>query len=104
MHVHFTSITTTAMSNQTKKARQFVEDLRTALIKATSGCTIQQGADGKDWPCGTCVCGLLGSLLPHDASEYTQRNDPPDRVNEVWRAILQMRDCAESGLTASEQQ
>ena len=91
-----------SMSNGTKKARQFVDDLRTALIKATSGCTIQQTADGAGWPCGTCVCSLLGTLLPHNASEYSQHNDPLDRVNEVWRAILQMRDFAENGLTASE--
>jgi sulfate adenylyltransferase subunit 1 (EFTu-like GTPase family) len=74
--------------------RQFVEDLRRALIKATNGCNIQEGADGKEWPCGTCVCDLLGRVMPETAPEYSQHNTPIDRVNEVWRAILQIRDYA----------
>jgi hypothetical protein len=70
---------------------QFVETLRRALIEATS-CTIQEGASGKEWPCGTCTCALLAKLLPRTAPEYVEHNDPVDRINEVWRAILQMRD------------
>jgi hypothetical protein len=71
--------------------RQFIEDLRLALIDGT-GCGLQEGADGREWPCGTCVCGLLGSLMSPTAPEYSEHSDPVDRVNEVWRAILQIRD------------
>jgi len=72
--------------------REFIEDLRLALIKGAGGCAIQEGANGKSWPCGTCVCALLGSVMPHAAPEYSRHNEPVDRVNEVWRAILQIRD------------
>ena len=72
--------------------RQFIEDLRLALINGTGGCCLQEGADGKEWPCGTCACSLLGSLMSPTAPEYSEHNDPIDRVNEVWRAILQIRD------------
>jgi len=72
--------------------REFIEDLRVALIKGTGGCAIQEGADGSEWPCGTCICALLGSVMPNGAPVYSQHNEPVDRVNEVWRAILQMRD------------
>ena len=51
---------------------------------------------------------LLGKLLPHTAQEYVEHNDPVDRVNEVWRAILQLRDyqsnnspCQKSNPTAA---
>ena len=63
-----------------------------ALVRGTNGCDIQGGADGSAWPCGTCICSLLGALMPPDAPEYSLHNEPIDRVNEVWRAILQMRD------------
>jgi hypothetical protein len=72
--------------------REFVEALRLALIQATGGCALQAGADGKPWPCGTCVCDLLGRIMDEDAPEYAEHNDPVDRINEVWRAILQIRD------------
>jgi hypothetical protein len=75
----------------TTRESHFVETLRTALIGATS-CAIQESAGGNEWPCGTCVCELLGVLLPPSAPEYAEHNEPVDRVNEVWRAILQMRD------------
>jgi hypothetical protein len=73
---------------------EFIEDLRLALIKGTFGCALQEGADGREWPCGTCICALLGRVMPHAAPEYSQHNKPVDRVNEVWRAILQIRDFA----------
>jgi hypothetical protein len=76
---------------QPKKEVRFVEALRVALVEATT-CGIQESADGKDWPCGTCTCALLAKLLPCTAREYREHNDPVDRVNEVWRAILQIRD------------
>jgi hypothetical protein len=66
--------------------------LRLALIKGTHGCDLQDGADGKGWPCGTCTCALLGSVMSETAQEYAEHNDPVDRINEVWRAILQIRD------------
>ena len=65
------------------------EGLRVFLVDAT-GCNIQ--GPGKGWPCGTCFMGLLDRLgLSPNAAEYHERNDPPDRHNEVWRAILQTR-------------
>jgi hypothetical protein len=79
------------MTGTTTESR-FIETLRTALIEATDGCSVQEGADGKEWPCGTCICWLLTKLLPCTAREYAEHNDPVDRINEVWRAILQMRD------------
>lgn len=83
-----------AVETQLAAEREFIEDLRLALIKGTFGCALQEGADGSEWPCGTCVCALLGSIMPHAAPEYSQHNKPVDRVNEVWRAILQIRDFA----------
>lgn len=67
---------------------QSKEDLRKWLVKSTAGCNIQGG-----WPCGTCTIDLLTrlGLDPHEP-EYSKRNEFPDRANEVWRAILQIRD------------
>jgi hypothetical protein len=70
---------------------KFVEAVRTALVEATA-CGIQESVVGKNWPCGTCTCDLIVKLLPESAPEYAEHNDPVDRVNELWRAILQMRD------------
>lgn len=75
-----------------EQARKLIENIRTNLVEATSGCAIQQSACGEKWPCGTCVCAVLGEMLARDAAEHSQHNDPVDRINEVWRAILQMRD------------
>ena len=80
------------MAISSYRQREFVEDLRLALINGTNGCGLQNGADGKIWPCGTCICALLESLMPITAAEYSRHNEPVDRVNEVWRAILQIRD------------
>jgi len=77
---------------ETNRQQQFVEDLRVALVNGTSGCGLQEGVDGKAWPCGTCTCALLERLLPVTAPDYSRHNEPIDRVNEVWRAILQIRD------------
>jgi hypothetical protein len=74
--------------------RQFVKDLRVALILGTEGCMLQQGADGRAWPCGTCVCHLLANIMNQRAPEYAAHNEPVDRINEVWRPILQIRDTA----------
>lgn len=63
------------------------EGLRRWLVKYTE-CTLQEG-----WPCGTCACALLADLgLEASCDEYTKHNEPVDRVNEVWRAILQIRE------------
>jgi len=79
---------------ETQRTRfaEFIEDLRLALLKGTGGCAVQEGTDGKSWPCGTCVCALLESIMSTTAPEYSEHNEPVDRVNEVWRAILQIRD------------
>lgn len=59
-----------------------IEELRQWLVKWTK-CSIQTS-----WPCGTCACDLIAQL---DVKETGQHNKPVDRVNEVWRAILQIR-------------
>lgn len=66
-----------------KKAK---EELRDWLVKYTF-CDVQNG-----WPCGTCVVYLLEQLgLKLSSDEYYEHNKPVDRINEVWRAILQIR-------------
>ena len=68
------------------------ESLRRWVVKYT-GCKIQEGRDRKGWPCGTCFCSLLGEIgLNNNKEEYKEHNEVVDRVNEVWRAILQIRD------------
>lgn len=65
------------------------EELREWAVKNTAGCSIQ--ADG--WPCGTCFIHLLGGLgLDANNNRYHEHNDPVDRANEVWRAVLQIRE------------
>ena len=64
---------------------QCKKELQTWLVKWTGGCAIQ--ADG--WPCGTCTISLLQEL---GLKEVGQHNYPPDVSNEVWRAILQIRE------------
>ena len=74
------------------------EDLRKYLIKHTKGCVIQGGIiSGKKksfgWPCGTCVIDLLSRIgLDSEKEEYKKSNETPERHNEIWRAILQIRD------------
>jgi hypothetical protein len=69
----------------TARESRFIETRRVALIEATT-CAIQEDADGTEWPCGTCACALLGKVMPTTAPEYSEHNDPVDRINEVWRA------------------
>jgi hypothetical protein len=69
------------------------EEFRQWLVKYTS-CDIQdaKGSEG-GWPCGTCVMNLLDSIgLDSSKEEYQEHNEELDRHNEVWRAILQIRD------------
>ncbi len=59
---------------------------------AYTGCFIQEDINGKEWPCGTCTIDLLNKIgLKSAKKEYNKHNRPVDRSNEVWRAILQIR-------------
>jgi len=81
-------------SKKTTGVVQFVpppiEDARAELkmwLVRHTGCAIQ--GPNSDWPCGTCICHFLHEL---GVKEDGDHNTPIDRVNEVWRAILQMRE------------
>ena len=66
------------------------EQLRMWAVKYTEGCDIQDR-----WPCGTCFMDLLNRIgLDDTKPEYKERNKEHDctRHNEVWRAILQIRE------------
>lgn len=76
------------MTTRQKEMQQAREKLRQWLVKYTNGCDVQSG-----WPCGTCAIDLLKDLgLDSNKPEYNEHNDEIDRCNEVWRAILQIRD------------
>jgi hypothetical protein len=80
------------MSNVMVKNEKAREELRKWLIKNTK-CKIQVSNNGKAYPCGTCVIHLLNSIgLNPKVKEYKLHNEKVDRLNEVWRAILQIRD------------
>ncbi len=67
-----------------EKARK---GLQKYLVKETD-CEVQDG-----WPCGTCFMGLLNRLgLDDTHPDYKVHNDDHERHNEVWRAILQIRE------------
>jgi hypothetical protein len=74
------------------------EEFRFWLVRAVGGCEIQGGyIRGKKqncgWPCGTCLIHLFKKIgLNPRKKEYQERNDEVDRLNEVWRAVLQIRD------------
>lgn len=80
-----------------KQKNQCREELRQWISKWTL-CDIQTGkVNGKDsdfgWTCGTCFMNLLNELgLDETKPEYKECNKPRDRHNEVWRALLQIRD------------
>jgi len=67
-----------------KEIEECKEELRQWLIKWTKGCNIQTGG----WSCGTCTIWLLKQLGVRESGNY---NKPRNRLNEVWRAILQIR-------------
>ena len=73
------------------------EELRQWIEKWTE-CSIQGGYIDKKleeggWSCGTCFIHLLNEIgLTSDNEAYHERNDDNGRTNEVWRAILQIRD------------
>jgi hypothetical protein len=80
------------MTKLNKNCKQAREDLRKWLIKYT-GCEIQESNNGKSYPCGTCTVDLLKRIgLNSRKKEYKDHNEEIDRINEVWRAILQIRD------------
>ena len=63
------------------------------FVVGYTGCNVQEGENGKAWPCGTCANALFGEMgLDSEKPEYSRRNKPIDRSNEVWRAVLQIRD------------
>lgn len=68
------------------------EQTRRWAIAVSGGCDVQESADGKLWPCGTCFTYGIAAL---GANANGQHNNPPDRTNEVWRAILEIRDTQE---------
>lgn len=74
-----------------KETREAIKELKTWLVKWTK-CDIQSVG----FPCGTCTCNFLGLIGLNPKEEaYTEHNSPVDRANEVWRAILQIRELLE---------
>ena len=73
------------------------EEMRRWLVKYTN-CRLQSGhirSHMRDfsWPCATCVLAFLTELgLTDDDEHYHEHCAPPDRRNEVWRAIMQIRE------------
>jgi hypothetical protein len=68
------------------------EELRKWAVKFTR-CNMQVGkGDNKVYPCETCFCEFLGNLVNSKSKEYKEHNKPVDRINEVWRFILETRD------------
>ena len=71
-----------------EKAR---EELRKWMVEYTD-CDLQTGSGGA-WPCETCTATLLKSIgLALTDPQYSEHNDEVYHFNEVWRAILQIRD------------
>ena len=69
------------------------EALRKWAVKYSGGCDIQEGETSGGWPCGTCFISLLNEVgLTSTNDAYSDRNKDVDRANEVWRAILQIRE------------
>lgn len=68
------------------------KDFRKWLVDYAD-CEIQEGKDEMTYPCGTCTMALLDAIgLKSEEKEYKEHNEDIDRCNEVWRAILQIRD------------
>jgi hypothetical protein len=67
------------MENKYLRAKK---ELKEFLVKYTH-CQLQDG-----WPCGTCLIHFLQKI---GVKEDKNHNKPIDRLNEVWRAILQIR-------------
>lgn len=77
-----------SLNNYIRAKRAF----RDFLVEYTS-CTVQEGEDGMSYPCGTCTIALFDGMgLKANKPAFSEHNEPHDRANEVWRAILQIRD------------
>jgi|3_EtaG_2_1085321.scaffolds.fasta_scaffold16210_3 hypothetical protein len=79
---------------QTKGAKKVILPTPLTLVTSLrelfvhhSGCDVQSG-----WPCGTCLNSVLRDILSPNAIEYQEHNHPVDRINEFWRATLQIRE------------
>lgn len=84
---------TTDEQKQSRSNWSARENFRRWLVDSCGGCDVQEATDGTGWPCGTCVIDLLNRMgLDSSKPEYSEKNEEPDRHNEVWRAILQIRD------------
>ena len=71
---------------------KYRKTMRNWAVKISGGCTVQQGDDGQTYPCGSCFCAGLGQLIDEKKADYKEHNEPVDRINEVWRFLLQLRD------------
>lgn len=84
-----------------KGGRVLREEFRRFLVRSTN-CALQEverkhGKGGRvvreGWPCGTCTFWLFRRMgLNPSAKFYHEHNKKCDRGNEVWRAVLQIRD------------
>jgi hypothetical protein len=94
------------MNLDPKIVHQAREEMRQWLVKYTH-CKAHDGYIGHEmhdasWPCGTCVMAFLSELgLTDEDEQYHVHNAAIDRLNEVWRAILQIR---ETDLNAREEE
>lgn len=86
-------------SNKMSKKEKIskIEKIREFLIELTNGCSIQGGlVKGKmenfGWPCGTCTTYALSELIDNKDPMTHEHNEPIDRINEIWRGILQIRE------------
>lgn len=68
--------------NREHRLKRARNAFKTFLVKYTK-CELQDG-----WPCGTCTCNFLAKL---GVKEDKKHNRPMNRINEIWRGILQMR-------------
>ena len=71
------------MKLSNKEIKMYKEGLKNFLVHGTE-CELQSG-----WPCATCTVNFLDQL---GIKEDGDHNENIDRVNEVWRAILQVRE------------
>lgn len=85
------------MEKQNKAKNLFAinrrEELRQWAIKVARGCNVQKGDGyGRCYPCGTCFIDGLKRIMKENNPIIDEHNEPVDRFNEIWRAILQIRD------------
>ena len=75
-----------------KTQEKLREQFRLWSIRVAGGCNVQAGINGKSWPCGSCFNYGLGLLIDEGAKNFRKHNEPVNRINEVWRFVLQIRD------------